>query len=189
MYSTVSVVMTSHKHGHPAGGSPSDPEFAVCSYRAAPDHGHVQFQSHLPGDHAPPPGDPPVPAVEAAPGRESEPKVALGVGRVAGPLQVEDDRPGHAPHGQVAGDPEARTGRLHAGRGESEQRVAVRVQEVAAAQMPVALVVVGPDAPGPDREPDDGPRRVVTVQTRAALELLEPAAHLHDEQGPADEAE
>src|SRR3954452_20845496 len=55
--------------------------------------------------------------------------------------------------------------------------------------MPVALVVVGPDAPGPDREPDDGPRRVVTVQTRAALELLESAAHLHDEQGPADEAE
>ncbi|WP_405517229.1 hypothetical protein [Streptomyces canus] len=55
--------MASHKHGHPAGGSPSDLEFAVGSPRAA-----------------------------LAPGREPEPEGTLRTGPGPGPLQVEDDR-------------------------------------------------------------------------------------------------
>src|SRR5262249_30355555 len=72
---------------------------------------------------------------------------------------------------------------------EGDRRVAIRVEEVVGAQVAVALLVSGVDARDSQRHLDGRLRRVVAVQHRGSLELVERAAHLGDHRVSSAEAE
>jgi hypothetical protein len=98
---------------------------------------------------------------------------APGIGTDLVELDLERDRPGDAADGEVAGDRAGRLGRWRGlGHDEADQRVVVRIEEVAAPEMVVAGLVVGEDALGVDLDHEVGKllARLVEAEAAAAVE-------------------
>src|SRR3954447_21370886 len=136
------------------------------------------------------PGDAPVLAVDGDAALEADPVVAERV--LGGALELQRD--GHGLRdvldGQVAGDLEVGAAVvLDGGRDEPDLGVVLDVEEVVGAQVPVALSVAGVDAVDLQGDGDGGVGRVLAVDRRGPLDLVERAADLGDHGVAGDEAD
>src|SRR5262249_35029206 len=111
----------------------------------------------------------------AEPGAGAAPRVLHG----ALVLEVPRDLPGHAVHGEVAGERELVALRLDPLRDELDLRVLLDVEEVGVAEVLVAPGVAAADAGGVDRRGYGRLERVVGDRDRP-LEVAEDAADLGD---------
>src|SRR5262245_7802645 len=126
------------------------------------------------------PGETEVLPVHLGRRREAGPAAAPGIGRPPEVLDVERDGPGYAVHGEVTLEAEpTRTLPLHPGAPEGDLRVALDVEEVGRAQVPVPLLVAGLHAGRVDVHFDPRAQRVLgdVDVARDTVELAPYLAH------------
>ncbi|GAA3082170.1 hypothetical protein GCM10020254_28190 [Streptomyces goshikiensis] len=162
------------------------------------DRRDVEGQLHLVADHHAAglqrgvPGQAPVGAQDLGGALEADALVAVDVGGGAVEFQVDGERPRDALDRQVTGDAVRVAAQLvRPGGAEAHQREGLGVEEVAAAQVGVAVGDAGVHGGDPHVDGGGGAGGVRAVQVEGALVVGEAAAHVGDHRvadGEADAA-